>query len=196
MLAHLARHAGRSVAGRPVRVGFVADGAGLLVVRLVGGGGSSQRRRHYDSVLLQVCNPVLQPIFAGPFRRPISQTYFERRYFEGAEFFFWRPMTGMSSAGIALPPIASHHHGRKHAWARAGPGRARAGPARLGRRVGRRQVRCAVAPQVCAAAWLRDERGRLHGIAHRHRRQELPHGRTSPHGRGQRGASELDVRRG
>ena len=90
MLAHLARHAGRSVAGRPVRVGFVADGAGLLlrVVLLVGGDGSRQRRRHYDSALLQVCNPVLQPFFttyfAGLFRRTILHASILQAYFVNA----------------------------------------------------------------------------------------------------------------
>ena len=45
MLAHLARHAGRSVAGCwRVRVGFVAHWAGLLLLLvLLVGGGSEQR---------------------------------------------------------------------------------------------------------------------------------------------------------
>ena len=48
MLAHLARHAGRSVAGCwRVRVGFVAHWAGLLLLLvLIVGGGSEQRRGH------------------------------------------------------------------------------------------------------------------------------------------------------
>ena len=55
MLAYLARHAGRSVAGCwRVRVGFVAHWAGLLLlVVLLVGGGSEQRRGHMCVLLLQ-----------------------------------------------------------------------------------------------------------------------------------------------